>query len=1550
MRNGGPGAVTLAAMVAVASMLAPLGTAPRAAVAHEPARGTQAALDPCGSEVLLEAQLARDPTLAARREAFESMLREAERNGLLPKLGVGRNGTEAAPIYTIPIVVHIVHSGVSGDPENISDTQVLSQIEAINRDCQNLPGNGLPAVDCQLKFCLASNGPTPNYPWPGVPGITRKLDAVNAYAQVNNDVALKAIDYFPSNQYLNVWVVKAIQISGATTGIVGYANFPATVPLAQDGIVMDYRVMGANNTSYGNNFTGLLPTYDEGKVFAHEVGHWLNLYHTFHNGCGGGDLVADTPPEGVNATGCPAIVPSTCTSNGGDPIHNFMDYTNDPCRWQFTGLQRARMYAAITTYRSELVSPINLQSVGACPSILTAVVTLNPSQVCTSNPVVQCTAPICGGSCSYAWTFENGTGNTTLQSTSATFSGGGPHKVTVTMSDGTNSSTASGTVYVTACAPISGPCTNWVFGSKCRLNFASGMPVAVSGTVNLGFETSAQISNSAGALLFYTDNETIWNTNNVPMANSAGLIGGKSSHTGALIAPRPNTPNQYYQFSVREFEAYPKPDPLHISTIDMGLNGGLGDVVSGQLNKPIILPVGVNQPPQGLLEGMTLLPHCNGNDWWLITCGFDSTNTSRDWERFVYVTPITQAGAGVTVAYAIGFADSGKGYSAWGTITGSRDGTKFAICQSNSHEIHVYNFDRATGVPTLALNTGPVAVNQDVAFSPDGKLLYYTYLQGAAGAGGISLYGLRQMELATQQVRTVRGPTSATYPSDVELGPDDKIYSARSGQSALDCVNYPNNFNTLNNNECGFNPLCIPLGAGSTVNQYGALPNTLPVCGALAQPPAQFSYTVTGCTTVHFTTPNCATWSWSFGDGGNSSLQSPTHSYAPGTYTVTLTTTGSPPTATQLITMGAQPITLSGPSNPCGGPSNYSVAGPSNYTYVWTITGGTPATFTGSNVFVNWGPGTGTVSVTGTDPATGCTSSASKSNDGCPDCYTPPLDMVAWWPLDETGAGTLAQDIVAANDGQDVNAPTKVAGAVSNCRQFPGNSLKYVGVNDTAKLNLGTSNLTLDAWINTASGATFQGIIEKRALGPDLGYALYLKQGQLAFLLGDGSTSNEFTVATSADLADGRWHHVAATEDRNDANAGTRLYVDGAPIGFLPGYAGGSVTNTERLLIGAQAPSNAPTGWFGGKIDEVEIFNRALTGEEIARIWGSGSAGKCKAFTYVPTASTICAGQNSVTATISLCNFAAAPDTFNLTFAGLSGAGCTGAGPTTIQLLGQTNPVGVPKGSCNNFTLKIDRPNDLTPGNYSCYVVTATSTLSGVAHVSHGSLWANELLCPHLQSAPVSLGGIAVARTMTWQLANTSPAFLAVPVSVDARASDGTPMGPAGVVSLNGLPPGVPWTASYFLAPGESTQVSVDAEFAQPMPFRFFDIVLAADADGNGTNDTESAAGLFYSERPVQVLSAPKPAPSGKLELLAATPNPFSRALDVQFELARPARVRLALYDVSGRRVRTLVDGFALAGRAVRTLDAVGLNSGVYFLRLETGDQVRTRRVVLLRE
>lgn len=275
------------------------------------------------------------------------------------------NGGELAPydgdIYTIPVVVHVIHTGGN---DSISWDQVYSQIIALNRDFRRWPGTiGFgEGYDSGIEFSLVTRDPQGN-PHPGVNWVRSQL-ALHDYG----DPALKNLIRWNQNRYLNIWIVN--NIIGGTSGgqILGYATFPQPGGSTSDGLVILYNTFGTQGSLMGGMQTG--------RVATHEVGHWLNLYHTFQSGCGSacnntGDRVCDTPPTADQNFGT-AQRQNTCNNDSpdeGDQTRNYMDYTSDHSKDLFSEGQVLRMRAALenSTYnqRVNLWSESNLATVGA---------------------------------------------------------------------------------------------------------------------------------------------------------------------------------------------------------------------------------------------------------------------------------------------------------------------------------------------------------------------------------------------------------------------------------------------------------------------------------------------------------------------------------------------------------------------------------------------------------------------------------------------------------------------------------------------------------------------------------------------------------------------------------------------------------------------------------------------------------------------------------------------------------------------------------------------------------------------------------------------------------------------------------------------------------------------------------------------------------------------------------------------------------------------------------------------------------------------------------
>ncbi|MGF1522134.1 MAG: Calx-beta domain-containing protein [Leptolyngbyaceae cyanobacterium] len=215
-------------------------------------------------------------------------------------------------------------------------------------------------------------------------------------------------------------------------------------------------------------------------------------------------------------------------------------------------------------------------------------------------------------------------------------------------------------------------------------------------------------------------------------------------------------------------------------------------------------------------------------------------------------------------------------------------------------------------------------------------------------------------------------------------------------------------------------------------------------------------------------------------------------------------------------------------------------------------------------------------------------------------------DPVAWWRLDET-AGAIAEDSVADNDGELKNGPTWIQqGAVNGALGFD-NVDDYVEVADDDALDFGIGDFSVSTWVKIVDGVGT--ILDKRTAtsGSVQGYGLFHDNDSIGFQLADGVGGGVVSYVQPAGLADGEWHHITVTVDRDETNGG-ELYVDGIKEGtFDPTGEQGSLSNSQNLLMGRR--SNTPADpYFWGALDEVKLFKTALSEEAVLSLYENNRA------------------------------------------------------------------------------------------------------------------------------------------------------------------------------------------------------------------------------------------------------------------------------------------------------------------------------------------------------
>ncbi|NBR14231.1 MAG: PKD domain-containing protein, partial [Crocinitomicaceae bacterium] len=487
-------------------------------------------IEKCGSAILHN-QMMNDPSYAQKMSEFE----------LYVKTQSSSNTPKVAAQYRIPVVVHVLHKGEAvGVGTNVSDADIRAAIKELNNRYRKTAGtagagNG---VDMEIEFALAVRNPSGQC----TNGINRVSMTGNATYMASGvrstttngitDAQVKAVTSWDRTKYYNIYLVSEIDNNEGGAGVQGYAYFASSHGTSVDGAV----VMASNFTS-GTSMTT-----------THELGHALNLYHTFEgdgsgancpattNGCGSnaGDCCADTPPHRRSQSDCNTTGTNSCNGNSSNTlfVRNYMDYSSDGCMNMFTANQKTRALAACSGSRASFFASSNLALVPVAAPVVDF--SASSAAICSGQSVTFTDLSACvpntflpetnWSNITFSWTFTNGGTvlTSTLQNPTMSFTVAGSYDVTLTVTTATGSNTLTKPGFVILAGNLTNACTPTSTNAG---NFGQTISKVVFNTLS---NTTDDLTNVAYTNFACSDNTIVQAGNTYPIS-----ITGNAGPTGA---------------------------------------------------------------------------------------------------------------------------------------------------------------------------------------------------------------------------------------------------------------------------------------------------------------------------------------------------------------------------------------------------------------------------------------------------------------------------------------------------------------------------------------------------------------------------------------------------------------------------------------------------------------------------------------------------------------------------------------------------------------------------------------------------------------------------------------------------------------------------------------------------------------------------------------------------------------------------------------------------------------------------------------------------------
>ena len=859
--------------------------------------------------------------------------------------------------YVVPVLVHIVHltsDNTIGTGSNIPNEQVDQAMVTLNKQFSGYGVTDTMAVNTGIQFYLAPVGPNSN-------GIFRYANNMSNHTG-HKDSAAKLLDLIDSQyrngNYINLFIVNQIN----NPAVKGYATMPGKFYNHLITIAREY--FG----DYNNCTDCDLSSTTNGKTIAHEFGHYLGLYHTFHDSCQGGtpetcdtegDKCCDTPPVAKANSGCSGTPPNSCAGTSPDQIENFMDYAGDACTYWFTRNQAERMHYTLEYERPDLIDIEQLITHDPDICFLSARFRAIKNVSCDTGTMVLKAIPFQSSGVEYHWTIYDNLDNVVYSKNDTDnhiFSyfmntEGFYHvKLKVIYDGDTATETVNKLLWVANCADaIESEQGNWYFGARAGLVFTeTGTRPSLDAirppnpllppTIN-SHEGGISISNAQGELMFYAGgNQTNANEGQVFNSDHERI----NSHRSVNL--------HISGTAVQNAITFPCPlDTSKMMLLQNNANGvgafsytllkkntqGKFELDTPSINTLINVP-GFNNDTFRIGEYLSAAPKCDGIGHWVAVV---ATHGTADSFNTLFILSIDSNGISVADTQFLYLSkyhpsDSSRTFYGYGQAKFSPDATKLALYK------YIWDFNRKTGEIS---NRVEIPDNKfdvfGLTFSPNSRYLYWINIEN----NSLFRLDLSQRDFESNIERIGFAPNRYSSAS-MQIGPDNKIYIASPKSDFLGVINSPDIPMSATPNPLGYEPngAALKIGTSGGRSEEG-LPNFVDAKKEELVKDTIF-YTISNCNQVQFSTTACcrANFKWIFGDGDTSNQRIPEeHTYASyGGYTVYLVLDAKDTISVQ-IPMNPPTVSILGADTICYYGQQLIYQAKSQFTeqtnYIWTM-------------------------------------------------------------------------------------------------------------------------------------------------------------------------------------------------------------------------------------------------------------------------------------------------------------------------------------------------------------------------------------------------------------------------------------------------------------------------------------------------------------------------------------------------------------------------------------------------------------------------------------